>query len=288
MLTVKLLALAGGLMTLGAAGDVASDNNPDAPAILGYGIGRFKVAETLRSGDLDHPDRWGVQMERKSFMQEGGVTFNDGKLRVTAPGRGCTIWLKEKLPGRIAILYDVVAFGKTGAIGVTPRDINCFWMASDPESAGGIFDEKRYAGRFSDYDKLHCYYASTGGAGNRTTRFRRYPREVNGAHAPHIALQDKDGKKDYLIEPDKAHRMQLVCFDDVVQYIVDGKVVYQIKDGDKVTVETENAGRASLVEDTCAVKTFPPYGEGCFGFRLTTSCHEYSNFRVCRLEPETR
>ena len=48
-----------------------------------------------------------------------------------------------------------------------------------------------------------------------------------------MALNDKDGKPGYLITPDKVMTVQLVAYDDVIQYIVDGKLNYQIGRGDK-------------------------------------------------------
>ena len=124
---------------------------------------------------------------------------------------------------RAVAQYDVAA-----PKGVQPRDINNFWLATDPvDPDRGLFDSDRYTGKFSSYDKMHGYYASTGGGGavaNLTTRMRRYPREVDGKPAEHIALNDKDGQPGYLITPDKVMSVQLVAYDDVVQYIVDGKM----------------------------------------------------------------
>ena len=63
---------------------------------------------------------------------------------------------------------------------------------------------------------------------------RRYPREVDGKPAEHMALNDKDEKPGYLITPDKVMTVQLVAYDDVIQYIVDGKLNYQIRRGDTI------------------------------------------------------
>ena len=160
-------------------------------------------------------------------------------------------------------------------------------MASDPiDPEQGLFDSDRYTGKFSSYDKIHGYYASTGGAGNQTTRMRRYPREVDGEPADHLALKDKDGKPGYLIAPDKVMSVQLVAYDDVIQYIVDGKLIYQIARGDRIRVESRDAeGKATAGEAVYDLERFPVYKEGYFGFRMVGTHHIYSKFRVYALKP---
>ena len=145
----------------------------------------------------------------------------------------------------MTINYNVLCPTSELAIkGVKPRDINNFWMATDAlDSDKGLFDSTRYVGKFNSYDKLLGYYASTGGGGkigNRTTRMRRYPREVEAKPVEHLALKDKDGKPDFMITPDKTMSVQLVAYDDVVQYIVDGKLIYEIARGDNIQVESRD------------------------------------------------
>jgi hypothetical protein len=120
--------------------------------------------------------------------------------------------------------------------------------------------------------------------GNHTTRFRRYPREAGGKPFAHIALNDRDDQEDYLITPGAWHTVQLVACDGLVQYIVDGKVVYEIKDGDAITMETPEAGRIPL---TYTLKQFPAYSEGYFGFRLVRTHHRYKNLAVYQLNPKS-
>ena len=172
--------------------------------------------------------------------------------------------------------------------GVQPRDINNFWMATDPDDPDrGLFESKRYTGKFSSYDKMLGYYASTGGRDNATTRMRRYPREANGKPVEHVALNDKDGTSGYLITPDKLTTVQLVAYDDVIQYIVDGKLNYQIRRGDKVRLEgRDSQGRPTEREAVYDLDRFPVYGEGFFGFRMVGTHHIYANLRVYALEPD--
>ena len=67
---------------------------------------------------------------------------------------------------------------------------------------------------------------------------------MDGKPAEHLALNDKDGKPGYLIMPDKVMAVQLVAYYDVIQYIVDGKLIYQITRGDRIQVEgRDNQGK---------------------------------------------
>ena len=51
----------------------------------------------------------------------------------------------------MAITYDVLCPTPEPAIkGLQPRDINNFWMATDPiDPDQGLFDSKQYTGKFS-------------------------------------------------------------------------------------------------------------------------------------------
>ncbi|TVQ16539.1 MAG: right-handed parallel beta-helix repeat-containing protein, partial [Balneolaceae bacterium] len=158
---------------------------------------------------------------------------------------------------------------------------NVFWHASDPNDAANVLNNELYTGVFSSYHKQRGYYASMGGRDNTTTRFRRYPRTEGGSAVTHISLADRDEQQEYLIKPDHTHTIQLVVYKDVVQYIVDGRVFYEIREGDEVTLEgseSDRDGRALYDTDR-----FPAYDGGWVGFRMVNSHHVYSNFRVYRL-----
>lgn len=264
----------------------------EMPVVLGHGAGLFKVGALLAQDDFENLNNWLVQIQERSGFARAKVVAREHSLDCLLPGRGCTVWFKKKLPSRVAITYDVLCPTPTPAIkGVQPRDINNFWMATDPlDRDQGLFDSNRYTGKFSSYDKIHGYYASTGGGGaiaNLTTRMRRYPRELDGKPAEHLALNDKDAKPGYLITPDKVMTVQLVAYDDVIQYIVDGKLIYQIAEGDRIQVEgRDRQGKPKAQEVTYDLDRFPIYREGYFGFRMVGTHHIYTNFRVVALEPE--
>lgn len=262
------------------------------PVVLGHGVGMFKIGAQLAQDDFENLDNWVVQIQERSEFAPANVVTQDHSLDCLLPGRGCTVWFKQKLPTRIAITYDVLCPTPKPAIkGLQPRDINNFWMATDPlDRDQGLFDSTRYTGKFSSYDKIHGYYASTGGGGaiaNRTTRMRRYPREVSGKPSAHLALNDKDGKPGYLITPDKVMSVQLVAYDDVVQYIVDGKLIYQIARDDQIQIEgRDRQGKPTVRDAVYDLDRLPSYQEGYFGFRMVGTHHIYTNFSVVALEPD--
>ena len=252
--------------------------------ITGYGEGLFRVGELLYRDDFEHLNHWRFQIQPSDHDSEPEIHNRDGKLDIYMPARGATVWFQHKLTGPVAIIYKVKApTARKQAPWVVPRDINTFWHASDPKTPWDIFDDRLYTGAFPTYHRQLGYYASIGGRNNTTTRFRRYPRTAEGLPVEHISLAHRDEQEDYLISPDREHTIQLVAYHDVIQYIVDGEVFYEIREGDTVMVEMPDG---SLEEAVYCLERFPAFTEGWFGFRLVRSHHIYSNFRVYRLEPE--
>ncbi len=285
-----------GLNSCAQTGDVITSDQAScadsSPLVIGYGVGLFKIGPLLAQDNFENLDNWVVQIQKKDGFEPARVETRDHTLDCLLPGRGCTIWFKQKLKTRLTITYDVICPTKhTGLKGVQARDINNFWLATDPlDLDQGLFDSGQYTGKFGSYHRMQGYYASTGGGGasaNLTTRMRRYPREKDGQPVDHIALNDKDGQPGYLIRPDKVMRVQLVAYDDVVQYIVDGKVIYQIKRDDPIKVEGHGSnGKPVATANVYDLDRFPVYREGYFGFRMVGTHHIYTNFRVHTLEPD--
>lgn len=253
------------------------------PVVTGYGKGLFEVGELLYSSDFGNRNEWLPQIEETGAQAEPRIDFFNGFLEVLMPGRGASIWNRNKFSGNVAITYKVKAPSTyVDELGVVVRDINTFWYASDPDIPDEIFNHNKYTGAFGSYHKQQGYYASMGGRDNTTTRFRRYPRIRNGKTVGHISLSERDGLEDYLIRPDKTHTIQLVAYNDMIQYIVDGKVFYEIREGDTVRVSRADGTQDKVVYTK---ERFPPYSQGWFGFRLVNTHHIYSGFRVYRLEP---
>ena len=285
-LTRKLVALGSIFFGFTHVGE-GQDSLDQEPAVLGHGVGLFQTGKLLMADDFKTLDNWVVQLQDRSGSVPAKVGVKDNQLDCFVPGRGCTVWFKKKLKTRVTISYDVLCpTPGSGIEGLRPRDINNFWMCSDPvDPDQSLFDSGRYTGSFKTYDKMHGYYASTGGGKENgpTIRMRRYPREVDGNPAPHIAFNDKDGRLGYLIHPDQVMRVQLVAYDDLVQYIVDGKLVYQMKNDDLISLvdSTEDEGKLT----NYSPERFPTYKEGYFGFRMVGTHHVYSNFKVYALDP---
>ena len=257
-----------------------------SPQVLGKGKGLFRIGERIVQDDFENLDSWVVQLQEREG--KAWVKAQDKVLDCFVPDRGCTVWFKEKLKTRVTITYDVLCpISKDGGKGLQPSDLNHFWMASDPEAK--LFDSARFSGKFGDYDVMHGYYASSGGGRNTTTRMRRYPREVKGEPVEHLALTERDGQADFLITPEKLMTVQLVAYDDVIQYIVDGRLVYETSAGDKIQVERrDDQGKRVLADSVYDLKSFPVYDEGYFGFRMVSTHHIYSNFQVHELLSEEK
>lgn len=255
---------------------------------------KYKIGEELFSDKLDDQEtfarNWVMQLAQRDPELESYAEIREGELHIHDP-RGCTIWFKKKLSGPVLISYRIVATTKhNSGTDIVPRDINSFWMANsplnpDPNAEGGLFDKKTFNGLFNTYHRMTGYYASTGGGSTRhnnlTTRFRRYPRVVDGQHVEHVALTDKDRTPGYQITPDKEHHVQLVAADDLVQYLFDGRVVYELKEGDEVPLH--KGWSATKSKGQWNRKPWTIYTEGYFGLRSTHSHHVVSDFKVLRL-----
>lgn len=283
--------LLGAVFALAYPDKLSAQSRPPEPRplVLGRAKQRFRIGELLARDDFKTLDNWVVQIQPKDAKPDPYVKVKDGILDCFLPGRGCTVWYKRKFKTRLTIIYQVYCPIPRGlpAKLIEPRDINNFWLATDPQDPErGLFDPQRYNGDFGTYSKMFAYYASTGGGRNRTTRMRRYPRVVNGRNAPHIALKDCDGKKEYLITPEKWMTIQLVAYDDLIQYIVDGKLNYEMAYGDQVPVETRLENKETRIRQAVyTAEKFPFYREGYFGFRMVCTHHRYRAFRVYRLDP---
>jgi hypothetical protein len=275
---------------------VASDQpNEFTPPIIGYADDRFSLGPLIVREMLDDQTQfskmWIVQQSQADSSLPRYARIEGGQLHVHDP-RGCTVWFTQKLTGPLMISYRVtVPSGYESGTDIVPRDINQFWMANtrnggDPFRDGGLFDRRIYDGEFGSYHSLSGYYASTGGGtasrGNVTTRMRRYPRKWADEFVDHVALQSRDELAEYQIIPDHEHLVQLVSADDVVQYIFDGRIVYQLRKGDSVDVQ--NDARSTATKGIWGEEPWTSFQEGYFGFRMTRTHHMYRDFRVYRLE----
>ena len=118
--------------------------------MVGHGVGLFETGPQIAHDDFDDLEDWIVQIQERSGFGPAKVEARNQSLDCKLPGRGCTIWFKKKLPPRVTITYEVLCPKYEPAVkGLQPRDINNFWMASDPlDPDEGLFDSERYTGAF--------------------------------------------------------------------------------------------------------------------------------------------
>ena len=244
-----------------------------ATATAGLSVGVLPPgAERLRAGPVGgasdlpstdfavaHEDRFAQDLRRWQVEQQPGgtVTVRDGRMVIDDEG-GCTVWFREKLEAPYVLEYTVTP-STTGRV----SDVNCFWMAADPDRpdallAGGDARD----GDFSAYDPLCTYYVGMGGHDNSRTRFRRYPGDGSRPLRP---AHDRDGP---LLTGDESIRIRIVADGRRTQYIRDGEIVFDVVDQNPLT-------------------------EGWFGLRTVNSHLLVDDFRVLKpkirpLRPEAR
>jgi hypothetical protein len=211
------------------------------------GAGCVAPRELVRdnfAGGLEH---WAVEQ-----MPGGTVTVRNGALVIEDAG-GCSVWLREKLTAPVEITYDVTVVARGGPHDRV-SDVNCFWMANDPQHPGARPAGR--SGKFSDYDSLLTYYVGMGGNTNTTTRFRRYDGTVARPLLPEHDLREKK----FLLEPNRTYRIRLVARDGVAEYWRDGEKLFSFRDP-------------------------APLTSGWFALRTVQSHLEIRNFRVTRPAP---
>jgi acetyl esterase len=262
--------------------------NAEKPEVLGLGKNLFCIGDVLFEDKLNSPtvfqSDWLVQMNDQGDF-ERYAKIKDGKLEVLDPS-GCTIWFREKLQGPVCISYKVVVSSERDTANIIrPRDINNFWMAGEIGDLENILDSNKYTGKFSNYHEMQGYYASMGGGSielnNRTHRMRIYPRVKNKEKCEHLALISQDDDPEFKIIPGKEYQVQLLAFNDLIQFIVNNKLVYEIKYDMAATATTDNN---DFFESRYVPEKYPVFNEGYFGLRMTHSFHKYSEFKVFKLE----
>ena len=206
---------------------------------------------------LIYQDDFSTDMSQWVVEQmDGGTTkIQNGELIVN-DAKGCTIWFKQKLKGRIVIEYDAVMVDKGGEYDRV-SDLNCFWMASDLARPDDLFannaSEKR-GGSFKNYHALKLYYVGYGANNNTTTRFRRY---LGGGERPVLPEHDLKDEK-FLHVPNQLIKIKLVADGEKIQYWRNGELVFGVIDK-------------------------KPYTEGWFGFRTVKNHLKIDNFKVYSL-----
>lgn len=208
------------------------------------------VTNVLYQDDFeDGLSNWHVEQ-----MPGGRVCVADGKLEIE-DAKGCTVWFREKLDGPVRIEYDVMIIKKDGPYD-RGSDLNCFWMAQDPEHPDDIFvNSQKRGGKFTNYNSLRLYYVGYGANHNSTTRFRRY--DGTGAR-PVLPEHDLSDAK-YMLTCNVPIHIQLVADGEKIMYLRDGEVIYDVHDPE-------------------------PFTDGWFGFRTVHNHMIIDNFKVYRIQ----
>jgi hypothetical protein len=209
-------------------------------------------ATLLYSDDFSYNlSNWISQFEKP----ESTIEIKDGMMEIDTK-RGCTVWFTKKLNSPLIIEYDAVMIdngGKNDRV----SDLNCFWMASDPnnkeDSAEKIF---RLNGSLGNYNYLKLYYVGFGGRNNTTTRFRRYPGDGSRPMLPEHDLSAPQ----YLLTGNTVNHIKIINYHGIVQYYRNNQLVFDFYD-------TE------------------PLSSGYYGLRTTINHMTFDNFRVYSIVP---
>lgn len=202
------------------------------------------------------PSDWYMEAE----SDRSSMTFlPDGTMDIVAP-KGITVWHKSKMSGNVTIEYDaqIVVNPSNKEAWNRLSDLNCFWMATDPEAKNGnvTTNAKKRKGIFANQYGLQLYYLGYGGNHNSTTRFRRYNGDKRGIekqeYRPDILREYTD--ENHLLKPNHWYHIRLEQISGHIRYIIDNICIVDYLD-------------------------ISPFTSGYFGFRTTLSHSQLRNFK---------
>ncbi|MCX6237081.1 MAG: DUF6250 domain-containing protein [Bacteroidia bacterium] len=173
--------------------------------------------------------------------------------------KGFTLWYRNILEGDLKITFDALVVSENGKYDRV-SDLNCFWMANDPENPDDFFARSKWRnGVFGKYYSLTMYYVGYGGNSNTTTRFRRYNGDyqsfLNKTMRPDIIKEYTDTA--HLIKPNCWNRIEIIAVQNKVKYIFNNELLFDYND-------------------------LQPYKKGYFGIRTTTNHLKIRNFQVIK------
>lgn len=159
-------------------------------------------------------------------QQEGGTVFLNNTNMEIIDAKGCTIWYRNKIKEPLQIDYIVEVIDQGGPHDRV-SDLNCFWMANDPNEPNNFFiNSESRKGKFNNYHSLTQYYVGFGGHNNTKTRFRRYNGEQN---RPLLPEHDLSGD-DYKISANKDIHITITVENNTTVYKKDGKIIFKYQD----------------------------------------------------------
>lgn len=193
---------------------------------------------------------WRVESEATDYQ----VAFSGDTCEIVSP-KGLTLWRKEKMRQGMTVEYDACVVDE-GKAGDRLSDMNCFWLASDPQAKDIWARSGWRSGIFTHCYTLQMYYLGYGGNHNTTTRFRRYNGDEAGV--------DDAAKRPAILKEytDAAHLLRPNHW-------------YHVK------IESTMTGRTRFyIDGECIVDYLDPQPleSGWFGFRTTLSRTRITNF----------
>lgn len=210
----------------------------------------FTNATLLYADDFEKGlENWQEQLE----VGGGKVELNKGKMEILTQ-RGCTVWFTKQLKAPVMIEYDATMIAKGGVLDRV-SDLNCFFMAIDPNDPTSKFiNKKGLSGALGDYNKLKLYYVGQGGRKNTTVRFRRYPGTGERPMLPEHDLSNKE----FLLSGNVVNHVKIVVYHNYIQYYRNNQLIFDFYDSEPLTT-------------------------GYFGFRTTINHVTLDNFKVYSL-----
>lgn len=200
-----------------------------------------------RKAPKTYRERWRVEAEPGGY-----VTWSkDSVADIHAP-KGLTLWNTTLMRGNVTIEYEarIVGDGRVS-------DLNCFWMASDPEAGDVFANAKKRGGAFLNTYTMRLYYMGYGGNYNSTTRFRRYDGDRRGVadarFRPAILREYTDSA--HLLRGDHWYKIRIDVCDGRTRFFIDGECLVDYVDP-------------------------LPLTEGYFGFRTTLAHAQMRNWRL--------
>ena len=194
---------------------------------------------------------WQVESESPDYR----VTYSGDTCEILSP-KGLTLWRKEKMKAGMTVEYDACVVDE-GREGDRLSDLNCFWLASDPNAKDLWARAAWRSGIFVRCYTLQMYYLGYGGNYNTTTRFRRYDGDEAGvedaARRPAILKEYTD--MDHLLKANHWYHVKIESKLGHTRFMIDGECIVDYLDPQ-------------------------PLEEGWFGFRTTLSRTRLTNFKA--------
>ena len=212
----------------------------------------YQINEKIyeESFDLADTSAWIIEAEDDVHLTD---CVSDGAMDLSI-SKGITVWNTARFKGNVMFEFEVTVI-EAGGANDRVSDLNCFWMATDPDFPDDFFQRSSWrGGKFWNYYSLNLYYVGYGGHDNSRTRLRKYDASVK-PQPPVLAEYDDPL---HLIEANKKNTIRIICFESRVIYFFNGEKVFDITDE-------------------------LPYTQGYFGFRTTHNHMKVHHFKVFSL-----